>query len=221
MIRLFIYCEGQTEERFVKELLFDYFSVNDIFVQPIIATTKRTPTKKYKGGVVNYKKIKDEIEMLCKSDKTAFVTTMLDYYALPNDVPGRKNPIGKDIYEKACYVENQMYQDIALDNFIPNIILHEFEGLLFSNPGCFSFCDSDTRKIERIVRIREEYETPEHINDGIDTAPSKRVKQIFRNYDKVIDGVNIAMDIGIHSILNECHHFKKWVDKLIALINNR
>ncbi|MBU5425934.1 DUF4276 family protein [Tissierella pigra] len=219
MIRLFILCEGQTEERFVNELLSGYLSSKGIIVIPIILATKRTPTKKYKGGISSYNKIKSEVEILCKSDKAAFVTTMLDYYALPLDVPGRKEPIGKDIYEKVCYVEGQMYEDIALENFMPNIILHEFEGLLFSNPECFSYCDSDTRRIEEIVKIREENETPEHINDGVSTAPSKRVVKIFDNYDKIIDGINIAINIGIDCILKECHHFGKWIDKLCKLVN--
>lgn len=217
MIRLYILCEGQTEERFVKELLYDYLYSKGLIVTPIILTTKRTPTKKHKGGMSSYSKIRREIEILCKSDKSAFVTTMLDYYGLPIDVPGRKEPIGNDIYEKARFVEEQMYQDIGLNNFISNIILHEFEGLLFSNPECFSLCDSNINKIQRIINIRTEHETPEHINDGVDTAPSKRVKQIFDNYDKIIDGVNIATEIGISNILSECLHFKEWIDKLCKL----
>lgn len=220
MIRLYIYCEGQTEERFVNELLSSYLLRSNISVIPIIAATKRTPTKKYKGGVSSYKKIKDEINILCKGDKTSFVTTMLDYYGLPTDVPGRENPIGKDIYEKVSYVESQMTLDMGLDNFIPNILLHEFEGLLFSKPECFSYCDSNIRKVDKIIKIRKDYESPEHINDGVNTAPSKRVKKIFDNYDKVIDGINIAIDIGIHEILNECHHFRQWVDKLMKLTSD-
>lgn len=43
MIRLFILCEGQTEEMFVNELLVDYFYNKEIIASPIVLTTKELP----------------------------------------------------------------------------------------------------------------------------------------------------------------------------------
>jgi len=216
MIRLFIYCEGQTEASFVNRLLSERLLRNKILAKPIIAETSRTHTKKHKGGLSKYKKIRPEIEKLC-NDKSSYVTTMLDFYGLPNDVPGRRNPIGKNIYEKVCYVENEIAKDIAQSNFIPNVILHEFEGLLFSNPNCFSYCSKKQTQIDKIIKIRNDHETPEHINDGVSTAPSKIILKIFPDYDKVVDGVNIAIDVGIEQIIKECYHFKEWVHRLEEL----
>ena len=51
---VYIYCEGQTEESFVNDVLYPYFSRMDIYVTPIIHKTKRTPTKAFKGGVSRY-----------------------------------------------------------------------------------------------------------------------------------------------------------------------
>ena len=47
MKRLYILCEGQTEEEFVYSILTPYLNSVGINAQPIICTTKRTPTKKY------------------------------------------------------------------------------------------------------------------------------------------------------------------------------
>ena len=83
---VYIYCEGQTEESFVNDVLYPYFSRMDIYVTPIIHKTKRTPTKAFKGGVSRYAPIKDELIKLCQ-DSNCIVTTMFDYYAMPDDTP--------------------------------------------------------------------------------------------------------------------------------------
>ena len=97
MKNVYIYCEGPTEESFINEILYPYFF--NIAVYPIVCTTKRTVSKKYKGGVSDYNKIKRELTMLCKSHPNEHVTTMFDYYAMPENTPeiGLHDP---DIYER-------------------------------------------------------------------------------------------------------------------------
>lgn len=56
MKNVYIYCEGQTEESFINEILYPYFLNCGIVVRPIICITKRTANMKYKGGVSNYAK---------------------------------------------------------------------------------------------------------------------------------------------------------------------
>ena len=55
-MRLYVLCEGQTEDRFVKEILRPYLQNLNIFATPIICETKRMASKKYKGGVSKYGK---------------------------------------------------------------------------------------------------------------------------------------------------------------------
>ena len=81
MKNVYIYCEGPTEESFINEILYPYFFNIGIAVYPIVCTTKRTVSKKYKGGVSDYNKIKRELTMLCKSHPNEHVTTMFDYHA--------------------------------------------------------------------------------------------------------------------------------------------
>lgn len=69
MKMIYILCEGQTEEAFINEVLCPYFANLMIFINPIICTTKRTTAKKFKGGVSDYNKIKNELVILCKQHK--------------------------------------------------------------------------------------------------------------------------------------------------------
>ena len=223
MIRIYVLCEGQTEESFVKELLFPYFFQYDITLIPIICLTKREYSGvKYRGGVSKYEKIKKELIMLCKSHPSEYVTMMFNFYRMPLDTPGFSSIpyFGNQIMEKAIYVEDKIKQDIKERNFIPNILMHEFEGLLFSSPVAFSYCNLSTDILDQMREIRNEFESPEHINDGINTAPSKRILALYPAYNKVADGVNIAKDIGLSKISAECCHFAAWLDKIMSLGSN-
>lgn len=200
MRRMIILCEGPTEETFINRILQKEFYTKNIFV-----------TASSFGGVSKYSIVKRQIQNLCKSDSSAIITTMLDYYGMPSETPGIRNGVGGNIYEKVCYAEQCIKEDIALNNFIPNLLLHEFEGLLFSKPECFAYCGITEQKIKELCEIRRQAETPEHINNSPETAPSKRILKIYPQYCKPIDGYNIALDIGIHRIRQECKHFDNWL----------
>ena len=103
------------------------------------------------------------------------------------------------------------------ESFIPNIVLHEFEGLLFSSPCAFAYSGFSEENVHKLQRIRDSHDSPEHIDDGNTTAPSKRILAIHPKYNKVLDGTAIARDIGIDKILSECHHFSDWVKKIESL----
>ncbi len=173
MKNVYIYCEGQTEESFVNEVLYPYFLNTEIYVTPIICTTKRTVKQKHKGGVSDYNKIRNELTILCKQHKHEFVTTMFDYYAMPNNTPGIGH-VESDIYKRIEQIEQTINIDIGAPNLFFSFSLHEFEGLLFSNPKSFKLITGEdiTAKIQR---IRNEFPTPEHINNSPETAPSKRL----------------------------------------------
>jgi len=87
----------------------------------------------FKGGVTTFGKIENDIKKLL-SDKKALVTTMTDYYGLPSDTPGfTPRPDGSPM-EKVTYVEQSLYSYFkSPSNFIPFLVLHEYEALLFSS----------------------------------------------------------------------------------------
>ena len=215
MIRVYILCEGQTEESFVRELLYSMFYKKGIDLIPIICETKREQSGlKHKGGVSTYGKIRRELIALCKSHPYEYVTMMFDYYALPHDTPGAAVAPAGSAFDKVAYLENAIYQDIGVLNFLPNIILYEFEGLLFSSPDAFSYYGFPESAVVKLQNIRDSFVSPESIDDGVETAPSKRIMSIHPSYNKLVDGINIARSIGIDKIMQECVHFCGWIDRI-------
>ena len=78
----------QTEDVFCSGKFFGRtFQRMNIWLTPIIIRTG----PQGKGGVSSYAKIKRQVERKCKEDKTAWVTTMLDFYGLPSDFPASFN----------------------------------------------------------------------------------------------------------------------------------
>ncbi len=213
MIRVNIFVEGQTEETFVRELLYEYFQEKNIYLNPILVKTSATG----KGGVVSYAKIKPQLHRKCLEDKTAFVTTMFDMYALPNDFPGSgSGPKTSDPFQKAEHLEQEMGKDICQDNFLPNLLVYEFEGLLYSNPQVFAAW-FDEGAVSILLRERNAFPSPEHINDNPLTAPSKRIRNCCEGYDKPLHGSLLAIDIGLDTIRQQCKHFNKWLNKLESI----
>jgi len=215
MSRVYLLVEGQTEEAFVNELLVSHYARQGIYLTPIIVSTSHG----YKGGVVSYAKIKPQIDKLCKQDAGAHVTTLFDLYALPKDFPGKSSPAyphagtGK---RKAEFLEAELAKDIGHQNFIPNLIVHEFEALLFVQIDAFKQWTDDDRVLEPLRAVRRTT-SPEDINDNPLTAPSKRILAAMAGYQKTFHGPLIACDIGLDAMQQECPHFSEWLQKIEEL----
>lgn len=215
MKNVYIYCEGQTEESFINEILAPYFMRQNIWVCPIICSTKRTATKKFKGGVSDYAKIKKELTLICKQHHNEYVTTMFDYYAMPDNTPGIDNS-ETDIIVRINQIEQTINADIGQQNCKFHFMMHEFEGVLFSKPDSFALI-ADRNIVNDIQKIRDNFPTPEHINNSPETAPSKRIEALIPNYAKIKNGTLLSKNMGIDVILNECPHFKEWIQSIAAL----
>jgi hypothetical protein len=214
MKRLHIFCEGQTEEAFVNVMLYNHFLFKNIIVNPIVVRT----SKKGKGGVSTYGKIKKQIEKKCQEDRSSFITTMLDFYGLPKDFPCEESDSKKreNTYQQALTTEKSFQNDIAHTNFVANLMIHEFEGILFSQPEVFDdFFEENT--FEKMSSDISLFESPEHINDSPETAPSKRIISYYPTYQKISDGILIAQKIGLDRIRERCQHFGNWIEKLECL----
>jgi len=217
MIRVHVFVEGQTEETFVRELLYEYFMKQDICLNPILVRTSRTG----KGGVVSYAKIKSQLNRKCHEDRTAFVTTMFDFFRLPGDFPGMDSlPNTADSFKKAAHLEKQLADDIGHSNFLPNLLVHEFESILYSDTQGFSEWFGN-KAVEHLRNERLQFKTPEHIDDGPDTAPSKRIARCCIGYEKPLHGSLIAMEIGLDMIRRECSHFNAWLTHMARLKGGR
>lgn len=212
MRNIYLYCEGQTEEMFINEILYPYFTNLNIWVRPIVCTTKRTKSAKYRGGVSDYQKIRSELCCLCKQHHNELVTTMFDYYAMPSNTPSI-DCSDPDVYRRINIIEEAITHDVGQSNCFFGLMLHEFESLLFSRPEAFAAV-ADSTTVQKIVEIREGAISPEHINNSFETAPSKRLEQLMPNYAKVKNGIIISKEIGIDCMLAQCKHFKEWIDRI-------
>lgn len=215
MKRVYLLVEGQTEEAFVKELLEPHYARQQIYLTPIIVST----SPGHKGGVVSYAKIRPQIERLCMQDAGAIVTTMFDLYALPVDFPGRSDKHLESLVDgdkKARFLEGEMSRNIARGNFIPNLLVHEFEALLFSGLDAFTGWVNDDAVLGPLYEVRAAL-TPENINDGYNTAPSKRILSAMPDYQKPVHGPLIACDIGLDAMRRDCPHFDSWLKTIETL----
>lgn len=215
MKNVYIYCEGPTEESFINEILYPYFFNIGIAVYPIICTTKRTASKKFKGGVSDYTKIQKELTMLCKQHRNEYLTTMFDYYAMPDNTPGI-DCSEPDIHKRIEQIEHTIDGDINQANCNFHFMLHEFEGILFSKPDSFALI-ADENVVRSIQAIRDSYSTPEHINNSPETAPSKRLEALIPNYAKIKNGTLLSKEMGIDVIMEQCPHFRRWIESISVL----
>lgn len=213
MIRINVICEGQTEEAFVKELLYHELIQVGRLLNPI--NLKR-------GN--SYQKYRRNVVITMKSDPTAYVTSMIDLYGMSEEFPGYANSKHLQPYAKAAAIEEAILADIAAEledshRFIPYVQLHEFEALLFSDAAQLEEALSMDHEFPRgaFMKIRSQYSSPEHINDNRLTAPSKRILNQVPFYSKTVDGIYMALDIGIRKIRQECIHFDQWVNRLSSL----
>ena len=215
MSRIYIFVEGQTEEAFLNEVMVKPYADKGVYLTPIIINTSAG----HKGGLTSYYKVKFQIDRLCKQDRSAYVSTFFDYYALPTDFPGHAmlDSLGAvNAAIKVAYLEQQLGAAIAHQNFIPNLILHEFEALLFTDVEAFAEWTDDETVLNplRQVRLRT---APEDINDSVQTAPSKRISSAIKGYQKKVHGPLIAASIGLDAIRKACPHFHSWLTRLDSL----
>lgn len=217
MSRIYLLVEGQTEEAFVRELLGPHYARIGLYLTPIIVST----SPGHKGGVVSYAKIKPQIVRLCRQDSRAHVSTMFDLYALPTDFPGKAvaaYPSQSSGALKAEHLEAELLKDINELNFIPNLLVHEFEALLFAQPEKFSEWTGDADVVSTLSDALLVGGTPEDINDSPHTAPSKRVLAAMPAYQKTFHGPLIACEIGLDVMRYACPHFNAWLQKLEAIV---
>ncbi len=219
MKRLFIICEGQTEEQFVREVLAKHLLAYGIDVRaPLIGRPG------HKGGAVNWDRMADDLVRLLRGEARAVATTLIDYYGLDGEFPGVVEAKTKgSSAAKAQAVQVAMaqaaYEHLKLgpERFLPYVQMHEFEGLLFSDPDAFAAGIGKSSLADKIRAITQSFDSPEDINDRPATAPSKRIATLLPGYDKPFHGVLAALEIQLPKMRQTCRLFDEWVKRLESL----
>ena len=222
MKRLLVHVEGQTEEQFVNDVLVNHltaYNYSNVSARLLGNARKRS----CRGGIRSWESTKNEILNHMREDRSLIVTTMVDYYALPQEGnsawPQRALANTLNLDEKPKVIETAMYRDIHAElgeslnpkRFIPFVVMHEFEALLFSDCKVFSDSIGVQSAYSQLQLIRDQFGSPEEINDSPQTAPSKRIISIIPNYEKPIYGAIGVLGTGIGPIRSVCKHFNDWL----------
>jgi len=223
MIRMYVVCEGQSEETFVRDVIAPIFVNQQIFLTARLITT----SKGHKGGALSYQRVRKFIFNCLKEETDTLITTFFDLYALGNDFPlfdeSRKIT---DVFQRVSQLESGFKLDITSENklyedrFFPYIQPYEFEALLFSDIEKLIELESDWKSaFKKLQAVRESFSTPEHINDSYETKPSARLKTTLTkpSYRKIRHGSLAIQSIGIDKLCEQCQHFAEWYTKLNKL----
>ncbi len=214
--------EGQSEELFVKHTLAPYLSERGVYLPakgPSLLFTKRMPSGGgFRGGVSSWGQILNNLKPLTQ-DSDAWVTTLLDFYGLPDDFPGYQETLktANAPHQKVVAVQARFAAEIQQPRFIPFLALHELESWLFSSPRAVAAHFDEpalSNQLEEVVRHAGE---PECINHGPLTHPKARLKQLQPSYKETSDGATLLDKIGIDAIRTACPHFDSWLTRLEGL----
>ncbi|MDE2787677.1 MAG: DUF4276 family protein [Chloroflexota bacterium] len=214
MTRLFVLVEGETEETFVNDLLAPHlYRASYLDVSARLMGGQRQKSRR--GGIRPWSEARRGIENQLRQDAGLVVTTMVDYYGLPTRAPGawpgRAEANRLPFPQRAAHVENAIRTDVAtlMGNsfnpvrFVPYVMMHEFEAMLFSDCEKFAQAIYHPELADRFQEIRDGFNTPEEINDSPETAPSKRIEMLAPDYQKPVDGTAAASEIGLTVIGQE------------------
>lgn len=220
MTRILVHVEGQTEETFVNEVLAPH--LYDRGYQNVGARLLgNARLKARRGGIKSWDVVRTEIARHLANDQGCIATTMVDYYALPQNWPGRAAAMNLPFANRGQHVHDNLLADFDMhsahaDRFEPFVLMHEFEALLFSDCQTFAGAVGAANLTDALQAIRDGFASPEEINDSPKTAPSKRVLSLLPGYQKPLFGNVAASDIGLERIRAECPHFAAWLARLEA-----
>lgn len=222
MQEVIVIVEGQTEEAFIKRVVAPIFRPKQIYLKPFLMSTSSTG----KGGAINFDRLKINVRNSLRGNSTAVLTTFLDLYGLDSSFPNFEQAKHyTDVYQRVDVLEQALHQALVdyagcrPNRIIPYIQPYEFEGLLFSDVEQLCSIEPTWQRSQAILqRMRDEVDSPEHINNGFSTKPSKRLEDnLHPQYKKTTHGPRIAKHIGVERMEQECAHFKSWMDKIRAL----
>jgi hypothetical protein len=214
MNRVIAVVEGYAEQGFVRDVLAPWLGNRGVGL-----TARLVGKPGHKGGVGEYPRARGDMLALLKQESVTFVTTMFDFHRMPDSWPGRKKAAKLAHARKGPTVEQAIIDDIAKilgskfdrRRFFPYIQMYEYEALLFSRPVVISEVVTNPDIADDLQAIRDEFDTPEEIDDSPETAPSKRIEKLTPIFQKPLHGVIAAQRIGIDEIREECPHFNEWL----------
>jgi hypothetical protein len=223
MKRVLALVEGPTEQAVFVQVFAPDLGLKGVSLNPCIVGKVG-----HKGGN-NFAVVQRDLRALLRQEPESIVTMFFDYYGLDDSWPGRAEAKGKAA-EVAFGIVTQAIADTVIQEmgkefnparFIPYVQFYEVESLLFAGPGEMAEVFEKPYLKEQFERIVKDCKGCENINDGYETAPSKRIHQYFPKYKKGrslnAHAYRIAEHIGVERIRKECPKFIQWFTRLEKL----
>lgn len=216
MRQVAVVVEGQTEAAFISQVLAPRLGP-EILLHPMLVKTRVTARGADRGGG-SWTPYRKQIATLVHQSHWDLVTTMIDFYGYPRDAPGRDcHPPGEHRDPTACAAGRVQAMSADIEgSWLPFLVLHEFESLVIAAGSRQDAVLGDPDAPARFDRLIREAGGVERINDGPDTAPSKRVAQILPRYRKAQDAVAILESAPLDDVLTVCPTLRQWIDHLGA-----
>ena len=222
-MNLIVHVEGQTEESFVDALLAPHL------IDGGFSTVRPVFIGGMQGGITSWRLAQRDIVNHLQEDEACIATTMVDYYGLPatgrSAWPARAEASTLPFADKAPAIEDALAERVVEamgpgfnpNRFVPFVMMHEFEALLFSDCERFARGIGHPRLAASLQSIRDAFANPEEIDDSPITAPSKRIESLVPGYQKPSLGTLAARAIGIETMRRACPHFRHWLNRLEQL----
>ena len=202
--------EGESERLFVRQCVAPHLAPHGLTVSAISL-----------DGVTGYGRPRSAVKAALGMRGVTAVSSLIDYYALPDDFPGAAQR-AQTARAHVEQIEAAWAADIADRRFVPHVVLHELEAWVFAAPARLAarHFEDDDALLAGVAAIATAHATPEEIDDGAATAPSKRLAALFasrgRRYVKTVHGVGALAALGMAAILEACPHARAWLARLVA-----
>lgn len=220
MTRLIVVVEGQTEEAFLREVLIPHLAARSVWASVTIVGKAVAQRRGHQGrGGGHFRHWLEDIRRILGSDRgpDLRVTTLFDLYGLPEDFPGLIAAQAEPDTQLRCeLLQRALGQEVEDHRLIPYLQRHEFEALVLASLPVLRDVletEEDLAGLEALMReIRDV--SPEDVNDGPESAPSKRLLRCIPGYRKTLHGPLAAEATGLALIRRACPRFDAWVARL-------
>jgi Domain of unknown function (DUF4276) len=124
-------------------------------------------------------------------------------------------------YERVAHVERAMAEAVDSGRFLPHLVLHEIEAWVLSDCQRLGDLMGDPSGATQLARDVDSEPSPEMVDDGTYTAPSRRIIRVYPQHVKTFDGPLVIADIGLDSIRQSCPHADRWLANVEAALKEQ
>ena len=219
MREVIVFAEGTTEERFIKQVVAPALHGLQIYLKPQLLSTSASG----RGGALSIDRFLLNARNTLRQKSDAVLSSFIDLYGLDTDFPAFKESQKlADVHQRVALLEQALHRAVVAhvgcrpDRFLPHIQPYEYEGLLFSDVDALAATEPTWgRALGALRKVRESFDSPEHINDGYETKPSKRLENLLHpRYKKTTHGPRAAARISLETMERECVHLQGWMSRL-------